>query len=124
MALQERIPNRGRRGGARDTNRKFVARYDAMRVETVRGVRYLGVHIDEKLKFAEHYRNVATRVVREFAKLERVSGAYKGWTSSVMKKMYSMVVEPILLYGSEVWGQSMTRNEKIREKWRGVQLRL
>lgn len=97
MVLQERIPNRGRRGGARDANRKFVARYDTMRVETVRGVRYLGVHIDEKLKFEEHYRNVATRVVREFAKLERVSRANKGWTSSMMKKMYSMAVEPILL---------------------------
>lgn len=45
MTLQERIPNRGRRGGARDANRKFVARCDDMRVELARGVRFLGVYI-------------------------------------------------------------------------------
>lgn len=77
MTLQERIPNRGRRGGARDANRKFVARCDDMRVELVRGVRYLGVYIHERLKFKGHYRNVSTRTIREFAKLDRVSRANK-----------------------------------------------
>lgn len=87
MTLQERIPNRGRRGGARDENRKFVARCDDMRVELVRGVRYHGVYIDERLKFKGHYRNVSTRAIREFAKLDRVSRANKRWPAGMMKRL-------------------------------------
>lgn len=41
-----------------------------------------------------------------------------------MKMMYSTVMEPILLYGSEFWGHSLTSNEKMRAKWRGLQRRL
>lgn len=54
MTLKERIQKRGRRGAARDANRKFVARCDEMRVETVRSEKYLGIHIGDRQKFEEH----------------------------------------------------------------------
>lgn len=79
MTLQERIQIRGRKERRRKIcKQKILCQMCGMRVKTVRRVRYLSVQIEERLKFEEHSRNVATSVVREFAKLERASRANKG----------------------------------------------
>lgn len=37
------------------------------------------------------------------------------------RKLYTSVIEPIMLYGCEFWGEDIESNEAIKKRWLGLQ---
>jgi len=75
---------------------------------TKRSVRYLGVHLDSKLTFWAQIQQATTKAARMTALLSRLMSNTGGPTAS-KRKLLMTVTESILLYGSEIWGEAVSK---------------
>ncbi|CAB0040698.1 unnamed protein product [Trichogramma brassicae] len=70
-------------------------------------IRYLGLHIDAKLKFDHHLRTVSAKAAGVIVALAKIMPNSGGPRSS-RRKLYAHVVDSILLYGAPVSVHSST----------------
>jgi hypothetical protein len=94
---------------------------DGFEVPFSRSLRYLGVQIDDKLRFAEHAEKAAskaTRIAEDLARLMPNIGGPK----QKRRKLYSEVVHSVLLYGAPIWADA-TKIERTRLTLARVQRR-
>lgn len=123
MTLKWVTENRGpvaRRARGQDRERKFVVRSEEMRLVVERQVRYLGVEIGERMKLGAH---VQKKVMSEYGKLRRLAKANSGMSAGTMLTIQKGMMEPMLLYGAEVWGREMVRTKVLERKWKSIQRR-
>ncbi|VDI73299.1 Hypothetical predicted protein [Mytilus galloprovincialis] len=71
--------------------------------------KYLGIWLDEHLTFRKNARELSKSASRALGALCGKVVAAGGMTHGVYTKLYSTVVEPILLYGSGIWGTKTVR---------------
>ena len=76
-------------------------------LEHVTTMKYLGVIIDNKLKFSEHVSYAAercTKLIHSLSRSVKVSWRLK---YEALKTMYKGAMLPLLLYGAPVWYEAM-----------------
>ncbi|KAG8335431.1 hypothetical protein J6590_108203 [Homalodisca vitripennis] len=105
--------------------RRPVIEVEGRRIKTDRKTRYLGVEIEEGMKFGEHITRTRQKVLNLMGMIRRYLKAEKGLPDSQMMTIYKGVFEPIMLYGCELWGVDMNRRyvNKIRSMQRSMILR-
>ncbi|CAB0031171.1 unnamed protein product [Trichogramma brassicae] len=77
-------------------------------------IRYLGLHIDAKLKFDHHLRTVSVKAAGVICALTKIMPNSGGPRSS-QRKLYAHVVDSILLYGAPVWSTAAQKRAYIRQ---------
>ncbi|CAB0031263.1 unnamed protein product [Trichogramma brassicae] len=77
-------------------------------------IRYLGVHIDAKLKFDHHLRTVSAKAAGVIGALAKIMPNSGGPRSS-RRKLYAHVVDSILLYGAPIWSTAAQKRAYIRQ---------
>ncbi|CAB0007882.1 unnamed protein product [Nesidiocoris tenuis] len=82
-------------------------RVDSTELQTSEAVRYLGVMVDTKLKFGVHIRRAADKAAKMTTALSRLMANTRGPRASRRRVLMS-VVHSILLYGVEVWADSLS----------------
>lgn len=69
-------------------------------------LRYLGVHIDARLRFDEHLRNVSEKASRMASALARIMPNVGG-PGQRSRRLLTSVVNSILLYAAPIWADAM-----------------
>lgn len=86
-------------------------------------MRYLGLILDSKWTFTEHFTELAPRLERSGLALSRLLPNLGGPNNRV-RKLYSNVITSIVLYGAPIWAYEVKRNRKARQILRSTQRRM
>ena len=81
------------------------------RLELVDSFRYLGIIIDNKLKWKLHLKHVQSKAMKLSTWLTRLARNTWGLNSDVTYDIYKLALEPLVLYGAEVW------HSALKYKW-------
>lgn len=76
-----------------------------------RCVKYLGVHLDPRLHFAQHARAASERAMEAVKHLTRILPNLRG-TKQKTRRVLATVVTSRLLYGAPIWSQHITAEAK------------
>jgi len=86
-----------------------------VRIQCSQEAKYLGVVIRSGLKFAGQYEKICDKTMKAFGKLKRLAKANNGMKCENLRRLYIGALEPMVLYGCEMWGQKMRgRGEKSK----------
>ncbi|CAB0043984.1 unnamed protein product [Trichogramma brassicae] len=77
-------------------------------------IRYLGLHIDAKMKFDHYLRTVSAKAADVIGALAKIMPNSGGPRSS-RRKLYAHVVDSILLYGAPVWSTAAQTRAYIQQ---------
>ena len=70
-------------------------------IEEKPSIKYLGIHIDNKLKWREHKKGVVSKVTRAIAMIRHTKNFISRHT---LKMLYQGLVEPYFKLCCSVWG--------------------
>ncbi|XP_033214069.1 uncharacterized protein LOC117171125 [Belonocnema kinseyi] len=91
------------------------------KVDAAKSLKYLGVKVDQKLKFWEQIKSASEKADKVMGALCRLMPNIAGPKSSKRKTLLS-VIHSILLYGAEIWADAL-QHKSYRKKKAAVQRR-
>ena len=94
---------------------------DGIPLEKVTSIKFLGVNINDQLKWDDHKRLVHNKVSKTLGILYKCRSAMN---DNECMKMYKTFIEPYFLYAIEVWGHSVKAENDILIKLQSKVLRI
>ena len=91
-----------RRGGPLSTREKWF--YKNKQINVVNEYKYLGILVTHTLNLTKSVHNLAMRAKKALLQLQSIIPKLGVVPINVYFKMFDSQIQPILLYGSEVWG--------------------
>jgi ribonuclease HI len=91
-------------------NKKFNSPKIVMNGEEIKlqdNIKYLGVCIDQKLKWNKHIDYVTEKTTKKIVKIPLIARNTWGLSYESLKLIYTSFIESSLLYCSSVWGQNL-----------------
>jgi hypothetical protein len=101
-------------------NRDLNVKVDGKSLQTVKVMKYLGVHIDHKLTFTPHIEKICEKARRIIFALGRKT--FITWNIPIAESLhtiYRCCIIPIMAFGSEVWAHRL-HITKIRTKLNSI----
>jgi len=89
-------------------------------LEQVPTIKYLGIIINNKLKFKEHITYVTERCMKLIHNLSRSAKLTWGLKHEALKTIYKGAILPLMLYGAPVWIDAM-KYEHNKQKYIRIQ---
>lgn len=86
-------------------------------------VKYLGLHIDRRLTWANHIKAKKTEATLQFKELSWLLGRQSRLSLSNKLLVYKAIIKPIWTYGIELWGCASTSNIEILQRFQNTALR-
>lgn len=86
-------------------------------------MKYLGVMIDEKLKFLPHIKYIQEKVSKVTGAICKIMPNLRGPDES-KRRLYANVVASIVLYGSPVWSEKINQSKDAQKILREMQKRI
>ena len=83
---------------------------DGNRLQTVDHLRYLGVILDKDLKWKHHLIHTQQKASRVISQIMSVARNTWGLSSPVTELVYKGAIEPMVLYGAEIWEPCLRSN--------------
>lgn len=85
-----------------------------------RRMKYLGIMLDTKLNFTEHFKYIKDKVTRIKRALGRLMPNLRG-PSEKKRKLYGNIIQPVVMYGAPIWGDRLMRNRGIQRPLKRTQ---
>lgn len=77
-------------------------------MEVVKEIKTLGLTIDVTLNFKTHIQKVSAEIAMMTSNIDRISGKHWGVAAEMIKIWYYVIIQPKLLYASQVWYDRIT----------------
>ncbi|GBN84628.1 Retrovirus-related Pol polyprotein from type-1 retrotransposable element R1 [Araneus ventricosus] len=87
-------------------------KWNNTRIQKVSTLRYLGIIIDDKLKWIPHIKEKGTKALQQYQHFQRIAGKNWGLTTANRKLIYKTVIERMLCHGAVAWAQKITESMK------------
>jgi ribonuclease HI len=89
-------------------------------ISRVKEFKYLGVHLDENLKWNYHIQNATNKAIRTLIATNKMVGKKWGLTPKLMLWIFNQIVYPRISYGNIVWWKK-TEQVVIQRKFNSIQ---
>ncbi|GBM54735.1 Retrovirus-related Pol polyprotein from type-1 retrotransposable element R1 [Araneus ventricosus] len=83
-------------------------RWNANRVKKSHSIKYLGVHIDNKLNWNTHLYHQSKKAAAYLQNLQKIAGNTWGLSLTLRRILYKTVVERMLSHGAAIWCKNPT----------------
>ena len=98
-----------RKGGFLGARERWM--YDGSPMPVVNAYKYLGVYFSTKLSFTATCKDVASKAKRALLYIIQRLKNYDNSSVHVFLKIFDAQIQPIIQYGSEIWGLDKAANE-------------
>jgi len=86
----------------RHKNDSFDLKINSQKLPKSESIKYLGVHLDNKLSWKNHVKHTINKVNQRLRLIKRLAGTTWGSTQETMNTTYQTYVKPLMKYGSEI----------------------
>ena len=115
-ATRGRVPDPNNRGKSKLASWPPIT-IQGHHIQPFKSVKFLGVIIDNELRFKEHAAHAIAKGTKYVLACSRMTKVSKGVWGTVMKRLYEAVAIPKMLYVVDIWGMEMLRKGRgKREK--------
>ena len=66
-------------------------------------MKYLGITFDERMSFEHHLKEKTRQATQRIYGIRRMARALWGASAHITRRLYQMCIQPLMLYGSEIW---------------------
>ncbi|GBN38765.1 Putative protein in type-1 retrotransposable element R1DM [Araneus ventricosus] len=87
-------------------------KWNSTRIQKVTTLKYLGIIIDDKLKWIPHIMDKGTKALQYYQHFQRIAGSNWGLTTANRKLIYKTVIERMLCHGTVAWAQRLAESMK------------
>ncbi|XP_023210494.1 uncharacterized protein LOC111613380 [Centruroides sculpturatus] len=84
-------------------------KFQNIKIKNVTSVKYLGILIDHRLNCTEHVYYIYQKATKITNALKSICRNHRGYSPSSSRILYTAAIEPVILYGVEIWSSSALR---------------